>query len=207
MESVDQQFRQLKENYQQMTPNELCAVAGEAYALTEIAREALQAVLAEKGITVRLRLEPSGSLWFLQDKGPEDDFVIFGWAKTAEEAGRIMKILTAAGIPSLLNLEVRAEDLKRAQAVLESAINDEFEEEDDDPEETKEFAILCPKCRSAQVVLEGREPELKEPQYTARFEWRCDACGHQWVDEGITQETAGGQSWPGEEFPARDEDS
>ena len=48
MESVDQQVRQLKENYEHMTEGELCAVAENAYDLTEIAREALQAVVSEK---------------------------------------------------------------------------------------------------------------------------------------------------------------
>ena len=52
MESVDQQFRQLKENYERMTEGELCALAEKAYDLTEIAREALQAVIAERGFTV-----------------------------------------------------------------------------------------------------------------------------------------------------------
>ena len=67
--------------------------------------------------------------------------------------------------------------------------------------------VLCPKCHSAQVVLQRGEPELKEPYFRAKFQWRCDACGYQWVDDGFTKEAAGGQSWPGEEFPSRDKDS
>ena len=58
MESVDQQFRQLKENYEHMTEGELAALAEEAYDLTEIAREALQAVITEKGLDLRLKLDP-----------------------------------------------------------------------------------------------------------------------------------------------------
>ena len=58
MESVDQQFRQLKENYEHMTEGELCALAEEAYDLTEIAREALQAVILREAYTVRLKLDP-----------------------------------------------------------------------------------------------------------------------------------------------------
>ena len=45
-----------------MTEGELAAIAERAYDLTEIAREALQAVLAERGFTVRLKLEPPAPL-------------------------------------------------------------------------------------------------------------------------------------------------
>ena len=50
MESVDQQLWQLKENYARMTEGELGALAEDAYDLTTIAREALQAVISERGI-------------------------------------------------------------------------------------------------------------------------------------------------------------
>jgi hypothetical protein len=92
--------------------------------------------------------------------------------------------------------------LKRANAALEDALGEDFEEF-----EKKEHAILCPKCHSAAVVLKGRDSILADPLPTAKFEWNCDACGYQWVDDGIEQEVAGGQSQPGEEFPSRDEDS
>jgi hypothetical protein len=62
MESVDQQFRQLKENYEHMTEGELYGFAEKAYDLTEIAREALQAVITEKGFTVRLKLKLPASI-------------------------------------------------------------------------------------------------------------------------------------------------
>jgi DNA-directed RNA polymerase subunit M/transcription elongation factor TFIIS len=198
MESVDQQLRQLKENYEHMTEDELCALAEAAYDLTEIAREALQAVITERGFTVRLKLEPPAPP---SVEPPDDDLMVFGWPKSAEEAGRTMKTLAAAGIPSFLSLEVRADDVKRAHAVVDRAYDEEHK---DDPEE-KDYAILCPKCHSAKVVMAGSDTDLVALP-TAKFQWSCDACGHQWVDEGITQEVAGGQSWPGEEFPAPSEE-
>ncbi len=39
MESVDQQWQQLKENYAHMTEDELAALAEGAYDLTEVARK------------------------------------------------------------------------------------------------------------------------------------------------------------------------
>jgi len=259
MESVKQQLRQLKENYEHMTDDELCAVAGNAYDLAEIAREALQAVVSEKGIAVRLRLEPPP--WSPAEP-PDEDLVIFSWPRNSEEAGHTMKTLAAAGIPSFLSLEIRADDVKRAQAAMDPAAGDDDQEEPeeeknyailcpkcrsgavvleerdsfstapfhwhcdtcgyhwsdedieqaaqpgqkDETEEEKNYAILCPKCRSAKVVLEGRDSKLAEPPPTARFQWRCDACGHLWVDDGIEQKVDGGQSWPGEEFPAPSEE-
>jgi rubrerythrin len=197
MESVDQQFRQLKENYERMTEGELAAIAERAYDLMEIAREALQVVIMEKGVDIQIKMEPLAL-------PPEDEnLVIFGWPRGAEAAGRTMKILAAAGIPSFLTLEVRPDDVNRAHAALERAYEEEAK---DDPEET-EYAILCPQCHSTKVVLKGRTSTLEANPFGIKFQWICDACGHQWVDNGWVQEVAGGQSWPGEEFPTRDGDS
>jgi DNA-directed RNA polymerase subunit M/transcription elongation factor TFIIS len=197
MESADQQMQQQKENYEHMNDGQLRILAENAYDLTDTAREALQAVITEKGYDVRLKLERPAV------ERPEDDLVIFGWAKSPEEAELTIKALAAAGIPSFLNLEVRSGDLQRAHAAMLRAIDEELEEAD--PED-KDYAILCPRCRSAKVVLKGRDTDLAAPPPTAKFQWSCDACGYQWVDDGIAQEAASGQSWPGEEFP-RDKDS
>jgi DNA-directed RNA polymerase subunit M/transcription elongation factor TFIIS len=93
--------------------------------------------------------------------------------------------------------------MKRARAASHAAEDDGDQK---DPEEEKDYAILCPKCHSAEVVLEGRDSDLAEPPPTANFQWSCDGCGHQWADDGVTQEVAGGQSWPGEEFPSPSEE-
>lgn len=202
MESVNQQFRQLKETYERMTEGELAAIAERAYDLTEIAREALQAVIMEKGVDLRLKLDPLAPL------APEDeDLVIFRRETNINETVWTMRALDAVGIPYFLCLEVRAADVKRAHAALKRASDEEFEEDDDDPEEKKQYAILCPKCRSAEVVLKGRTATLEFSPLGVKYQWSCDACGHQWEDNGFVQEAAGGQSWPGEEFPSRDEDA
>jgi hypothetical protein len=58
MESVDQRFRRLKEHYAGMMEGEIGALAAEAYNLTEIGREALAAVIAEKGFNIQLAEAP-----------------------------------------------------------------------------------------------------------------------------------------------------
>ena len=108
-----------------------------------------------------------------------------------------------------VSLKIRDVDQYRANAAVAHAhararANGWKKEE---PEDETNYAILCPKCRSANVVLKGRVTDLADPPPTAKFQWRCDTCGYQWVDDGIVEEVAGGQSWPAEEFPARDEDS
>lgn len=207
MESVDQQLQQLKENYEHMTEEELCAIAENAYDLTEIAREALQAVITEKGIAVRLKLEPPPSA-----EPPEDeDLVIFVRPKSAEEAGRTMETLAAAGIPSFLSLEVRADDLKRAEAALYPAENDddqqEQEEEPEDSEDKTAFAMFCPKCHSDAVVLRNCERAPGASPQDTKYNWSCDACGHQWKDEGIEQEVPAGQAFHSDDEEDENRDS
>ncbi|HWG39319.1 MAG TPA: hypothetical protein VN658_02125 [Candidatus Acidoferrales bacterium] len=216
MESADQQWQQLKESYEHMTEDELGALAEQAYDLTDIAREALQAVITERGFTVQLKLKspapPPG-------EPPEDDegLINFGWPENAEDARQTMGALSAAGIPSFLgpnkvmhleefrgrfngpvSLKIRDVDRNRALAAFARPHGDNNEKA---PEDEKDYAILCPKCHSAKVVLEGRDSGMAEPPPTAKFQWSCDACGHQWVDDGILQETAGGQPGREKSFP------
>jgi len=186
MESVEQQWQQLKERYAQMAEDELAALAEDGGDLTDVAQEALKAVIAERGLDIRLKMEPPAQL---RGHPPEDEeLVILGWAENAEQAGRVMEALSAAGISSFLNVEVLEGDLKRAHAALESA----FEDDDEEEEEDKDYAVLCPKCRSGAVVLEERDSSS-----TAPFHWHCDACGYSWSDEGIEQEVPPGKEQEG----------
>jgi len=185
MESIDQQWQRLKERYAQMREDELAAIAQQAGDLTEVAQEALQAVIAERGFDIRLKMEPPAPLG--GDPPEVEKIVTLGWPQSAEIAGRAMEALTAAGISSFLKLGVLEGDLKRAHAALERALEDDDEEEED-----KDYAVLCPKCRSGAVVLEERDSSS-----TAPFHWHCDACGHRWNDEGIEQEVPAGKEEEG----------
>jgi hypothetical protein len=59
MKNLDQQeqWHQLTDTYRQMTEEELCQVA-DAFDLVPIAREALQAMISEKGLKVQPALAP-----------------------------------------------------------------------------------------------------------------------------------------------------
>lgn len=60
MESIDPEVvrRQLQENYEQMTEDELSVVAEDAYDLTDPARETLQAEIARRGLNIELKTPP-----------------------------------------------------------------------------------------------------------------------------------------------------
>jgi DNA-directed RNA polymerase subunit M/transcription elongation factor TFIIS len=196
MESVDQQWRELKESYALMTEDELSVIAKDAYDLTQIAREALQREISERRLNIQINTEPPPPV-----VGPpeEPEMAQCDWVYSLDEAKQAKEILTTAGIPSYfgplcieapegfkgdfergLELKVRDGDQRRAWAALYS-------------EEEKEFAILCPKCHSDAVVFKNCEITGSGSPLDTKYNWSCDACGHQWKDEGIEEEVPAGQ--------------
>jgi hypothetical protein len=57
-------------------------------------------------------------------------------------------------------------------------------------EEWREVPVTCPKCHSENIIFERRNPEprTRDELHTAKFEWACASCGHQWVDDGVVKE-------------------
>jgi DNA-directed RNA polymerase subunit M/transcription elongation factor TFIIS len=101
MESVDQQFRLAKEHYAGMTDGEIGALADDAYNLTEVGREALAAVISERGMGLQLKTGPPAPS---QVRGPCDtpdiedsELVSYGWAMDAEGLKRLKGWLTWVG--------------------------------------------------------------------------------------------------------------
>jgi DNA-directed RNA polymerase subunit M/transcription elongation factor TFIIS len=56
--------------------------------------------------------------------------------------------------------------------------------------EGKDIPVVCPKCRSTDVVFERLMKDLQtaEDPSVTKFEWTCDSCGYQWEDEGVARE-------------------
>lgn len=202
MESIDpqQQWRELRETYGQMTEEELCAVAEDASDLTPVAKEALQAAIAERGLKIQLAAappplppEPSGD--------PDDELISVRQLRSESEARQAKAILDANFVASCLgpdnvvdledfkgsfdsgvDLKVFAVDSRRARDMLALYAP---QEEEEDPDDDKEYAVLCPKCHSQEVFLRDDGPEAEATAVRVKFKWQCDACGHQWEDEGI----------------------
>ena len=58
----------------------------------------------------------------------------------------------------------------------------------EDPPDEQEFAIVCPKCKSRDVIFEGLAVSPgKKPPPDANYNWTCEVCGHLWEDEGIEE--------------------
>jgi rubrerythrin len=57
-------------------------------------------------------------------------------------------------------------------------------------EEGKEIPVVCPRCRSTDVIFERlkKESQTVKDAPDQKFEWSCDSCGYQWEDEGVARE-------------------
>jgi hypothetical protein len=118
MKSLDQQeqWHQLTDTYRQMTEEELCQVAADAFDLVPIAREALQAVISEKGLKVQPALAPpapqptaSDGDGFIDDPGdsedPDYELVCVCTVQSESEAKQLKALLDANFIASCLGPE------------------------------------------------------------------------------------------------------
>ena len=197
-------MRLLRETYGQMTEDEICAGAEDTYELTPIALEALQSEISERKLNIQVKTAPPAppKIQPLADM----DLVVINLFRDAGEARAAKEILNAAGVISYLgpenltnldefngNFEIGVElkvasfNYQRAMAALVKARSESDTEEaagESDPEENEDYAVLCPRCRSSAIVFEGRVPA---PGLESKFTWTCDACGHQWQDDGVSQ--------------------
>ena len=56
------------------------------------------------------------------------------------------------------------------------------------PADEADFLASCPRCHSPEIVFEGLEAvEGADPDLDSKYHWRCDACGHEWKDDGIEE--------------------
>jgi DNA-directed RNA polymerase subunit M/transcription elongation factor TFIIS len=219
MEPLDQQeqWRQLMDTYRQMSEDELCPMADDAFDLVPVAREALQAVISERGLKIQLALAPPPAQHLESSDGndliddpedPEDPdyrLVSVRTVQSTSEAKQLKALLDANFVASCLGpqnivdvedfkgnfdggveLKVHAFNSRRAFDVL-ALLAPEEEEEEEDADEGKEYAVLCPKCHSQEVTFSNATPGAATPSAETKFNWICDACGHEWADEGIAQ--------------------
>jgi hypothetical protein len=128
------------------------------------------------------------------------------WVVTdSEKARQVMGILDAAGIECYLGpenvasvdeykddyaggveIKVMKFQARHAQDGLRATLPPDPEE---DSAEDDVFAISCPKCNSTDVILQGFVEEAgRDPKLGAKNSWACDACGHEWTDDGVEEE-------------------
>lgn len=210
---IQKQWRALDETYTAMSDEELCSLAEKAYELTDVAQQALAGQMSARKLKVALaeQVPPdSGEV----EEGERGDFdadelelaaVTRVW--DANRANGVMQGLYAAGIPAYLgrdNVEkvsefhssfdsgpevrVRRIDEQRALQAL-SRIAAEPDDEAEGELEDETYVVLCPVCKSDEVVFEElvAAASASDGGSSQKFHWRCDGCGHEWEDEGVEE--------------------
>jgi DNA-directed RNA polymerase subunit M/transcription elongation factor TFIIS len=196
-----EESRRLQEFYARLTDEELQAAADEGYQLTEVAKQTLQAEILTRGLRIQLRDAPPPPGFPDQTNNfdpSELDLVVVQRAWDIDEARQLKRILDDARIPSYLgpnNLE-NVEDYK---GTFENGVDLKIRDVDDQlaraaisqssPQETQNeeaYIPVCPKCHSDQIVFQSLDTSQQpDSAFDAKFNWSCDACGHQWEDDGI----------------------
>jgi hypothetical protein len=206
MDSLDpiEESRHLQERYARLSDDELQAVADEGYDLTDIAKQTLRAEILGRGLHVQLRSAPAPPTPdpATSDFDPSDlDLVIASRVWDLAEARQLKSILDDARIPSYLgpdnldtletfrgnfdggvDLKVRYVDNQRALQAISQSLPPDSEVETD-------YVPRCPKCHSPEIVFHSLDSgSAANSDFDSKFNWSCDACGHQWRDEGIEEE-------------------
>jgi DNA-directed RNA polymerase subunit M/transcription elongation factor TFIIS len=208
MEMVDrvEEWQRLQASYGSKTDEELQALAEESDELTELAQQVLRSEITRRGLPFKLK-ELSKPPGFNPEPGELDpselEPVVVRRVWDVTEARQVKGILDDAGIPSFLgpdnlddvetypssssfgngiDLKVRYVDNQRALYVLSRSLPSE-------PQDQSEYVPVCPKCNSREIVFESLdEQKAASSAFDAKFNWKCDACGYQWKDDGIEKE-------------------
>jgi DNA-directed RNA polymerase subunit M/transcription elongation factor TFIIS len=202
METIDraEEWRRLKELYLQKSDEELELVAHDAYELTDVAQQALEAEIARRGLKLEMRKEPEPNVHgsFIPHAN-ELNLVSVQQVFDREEAKRVKEALNNNGLPSFLgpenvesvedfrgsferglDIKVREVDSGRAHAALRNILPIE------PVDENVEYIARCPKCHSDEIVFLSLD-EITTESSDAQFNWSCDACGYKWKDDGVEQ--------------------
>ena len=174
----------------------------------EAARRALRAEIAEQGLDPQGQESANQSDPFLRDPfsaglDPSGYDMVDVWnASDASEAREVMTFLESEGFKPYLGPE-NVENVDDYQGSYEGQVGikvmrfqvqfanvalrrfaarepqEEYQVDDD-------LVACCPKCNSEEIVFQSIDAEPgKEPGPDAKYHWTCDACGHQWKDDGI----------------------
>jgi len=200
LDPVEESLR-LRELYARLTEEELQAAADEAYELTDIAKQTVQAEILARGLHIRLKeAPPTPGFNETNDFDPSDlDLVVVQRVWDLAEARQAKRILEDARIPSYFgpdNLE-NADDLTSS---FENGIDLKVRDVDNQfalqtlsrslpPEATpggENYVAVCPKCHSDEIVFQDLDTSQHPASaFDAKFNWSCDACGYRWKDDGI----------------------
>jgi hypothetical protein len=198
-------WRDLTENYRQMSDGELLELGESRGDLTEMAQQVLRDEMKRRGLD---EAKPAGGPKITDRdaavhwespryrdrprEAPDESDVPgeFTWktllceCDTTQEAWQVGETLRRAGIESWVTgsraawdvsgprVQVAADQLEQAQAIMASPISQEVIEESQ--MKVPEFALPgCPACGASDPLLESVDPVNA---------WLCESCGAEWSD-------------------------
>jgi DNA-directed RNA polymerase subunit M/transcription elongation factor TFIIS len=190
------EYRRLEELYAEMSVGQLQKIADQASDLTDIAQEVLRAEVSKRGLD-KPTPNVSAEDFILSDEGMTRVWRMKDQAK----ARSVIDSLESAGIPACLvpekvefidgsfedwvNITVVQSDQARAIEFLNQYFPRELEPEEEAGKDDERLAV-CPSCHSPDIVFQNLD-KVSAPGTTAKYNWTCDACGHQWKDDGLEQ--------------------
>jgi hypothetical protein len=202
--------------YSGMEDLELEEIAKDSESLTDVAKQALQFELSQRGIAIDPEAAGLAAKEASRKELPRP--VIVRRYRDLPEASIAKSVLDSAGIESILaddnmvrldwfysnlvggiKILVREEDAETAAKLLEQEVPEKFEVEG-----VGEYVQpQCPNCKSMNVSFNGLD---KRMTYTAMFvslpipitnkDWKCHVCGHEWEDDADTQTSVPGPPQP-----------
>ena len=196
----------LSHHYREISDVELKILVRQKSELTEIAQQALAEEVSRRRLNLTEKVEPEDEPPRVLDPEYDEDrqLIIIATVWSLSDALQLQWLLDRAGIPFYMGEEhargvdtvtskfdqgVSVQVMRAAFPWVRDVMN-AYAPKDAPADETEEFdgsAIRCPKCRSDDVVFERliRDPERAEGPL--KYKWTCDACGHQWTDDGIAK--------------------
>jgi hypothetical protein len=190
------QYQELVTLYGGYGDDELIGLGRGIADLTGMAQEALKSELARRGLKLASATE-LGESRILTDEDLQD---MRAYAELApaecifdfqdeRAASAAYYALTGEGIEAIVvspsgakadnrgpRVVVTPKDAERAAAILSQPSTDELKTETEETPE--EFALpRCPACSGEETLLESVDPVNQ---------WRCDDCGHTWLEETVS---------------------
>jgi hypothetical protein len=188
------QYQELVTLYGSYGDGELLGLARGMADLTETAQEALKGELTRRGLKISpaekrverrfLTEEDLADMRSYAESAPDECIFDF---ENQEAASAAYYALTREGIQAIVSDGVKSEkrgprvvvtpkDAERAAAILSEPSKDELIAAQE--ETPAEFDLPhCPACGGVETLLESVDPVN---------EWRCDDCGHTWLEETVS---------------------
>ena len=187
-----EQYQELVARYREYGDIELQELAADAADLTEIAAQALTAEMQSRKLSLKPKEAPKRELPVFNDSDMPTlrEFAVLApdecvWEfPHVEDAAAGSRALRPRGVESVVipagnaigdmrppRLVVGPADVERADQILSPPIAAQFR---DAAEQEQDYSQpVCPACSAEEPLLEAVDPTNQ---------WRCEACGHVWMD-------------------------